>query len=455
MAKKSLKNKTFSSKIGLIAATVGSAVGLGNIWRFPAETQENGGAAFLILYIACVFILGIPVMLSEFSIGRAGGSDAVGCLKNLGARRGWWSVGGLAVLASYLILCFYMVVAGWTLEYLWQSVTGELYDGIGSDMKAVFATRMKEYITTTWEPLWATFLMIAINIAVLLGGVQKGIERLSNILMPLLFVLLAIFCVQSLTLPKAGEGVRYFLHPDWSAVTPQTVLNALGQAFFSLSLGMGILVTYASYFPRETRLTKTAMTVSVLDLLVAVMMGIIIFPAVMSFGLQNEGVEGATLVFVTLPEVFMQMPGTRIWSILFFLLLGVAALTSTISIAEVSVAFIRDRFGMSRVKAVLVVMLPLLVFSSVCSLSQGALSHVTIFGNNIFSFLDTLATNMMLPLVSLGMCLWIGWFAPKGLLSGQLSNHGTLHTWLIRPVRFIIRYIAPVLILIVFICAFL
>lgn len=456
MAKKTTKKMTFSSKIGLIAATVGSAVGLGNVWRFPAETQENGGAAFLIIYIGCVFLLGIPVMLAEFSVGRAGRSDAVGCMKNLGARRGWWSVGGLAIIASYIITCFYMVVAGWTIEYLWQSLTGDLYaNAAGSDMKAAFASRMNEYISTTWRPLWATFIMIAINIGVLLAGVQKGIERLSNILMPLLFVLLAIFCVQSLTLPKAAEGVAFFLKPDWSLVTPQTALEALGQAFFSLSLGMGILVTYASYFPKDTRMTRTAVTVSLLDLLVAVMMGLIIFPAVMSFDLTGEGIKGATLVFVTLPEVFANMPGTRVWSVLFFLLLSVAALTSTISISEVSVAFIRDRFGLSRVKAVLIVMLPLFLFSSVCSLSQGVLSDITIFGRNIFDFLDTLATNMMLPIVSFGLCIWVGWFGPKNLLSDEISNHGTLRTRMIPVIRFIVRYIAPVLIATVFVCGLL
>ena len=218
---------------------------------------------------------------------------------------------------------------------------------------------------------------------------------------------------------------------------------------------MGVLVTYSSYFPGDTNLTKTAVTVSLLDLLVAVMMGLIIFPAVMSFGLNGEGIEGATLVFVTLPEVFMQMHGTQIWSILFFLLLAVAALTSTISVAEVAVACIRDRFKVSRLKAVLIVMLPLFVISPICSLSQGALSGVTIFGLSIFTFLDTLATNVLLPVVSIGLCIWLGWFAPKGLLSDQLSNAGSLKTRLAMPIRFIIRWIAPLLILTVFICGFL
>ena len=453
--KKSNKNLTFSSKIGLIAATVGSAVGLGNIWRFPAVAQANGGGAFLIIYIGCVILLGIPVMLAEFSIGRAGKSDAIGSMKSLGAGKGWRSFGGLSIMAAYLILSFYMVVVGWTVEYLWESITGELYANVGPDMKTTFAGHMKEYISDTWTPMVATVIMIVINIGVLLGGVQKGIERLSNWLMPVLFVLLVVFCIRALSFEKALEGYTFFLRPDWSVVTSGTFISALGQAFFSLSLGMGVLVTYSSYFPGDTNLTKTAVTVSLLDLLVAVMMGLIIFPAVMSFGLNGEGIEGATLVFVTLPEVFMQMHVTQIWSILFFLLLAVAALTSTISVAEVAVACIRDRFKVSRLKAVLIVMLPLFVISPICSLSQGALSGVTIFGLSIFTFLDTLATNVLLPVVSIGLCIWLGWFAPKGLLSDQLSNVGSLKTRLALPIRFIIRWIAPLLILTVFICGFL
>lgn len=453
--KKSNKNLTFSSKIGLIAATVGSAVGLGNIWRFPAVAQANGGGAFLIIYIGCVILLGIPVMLAEFSIGRAGKSDAIGSMKSLGAGKGWRSFGGLSIMAAYLILSFYMVVVGWTVEYLWESITGELYANVGPDMKSTFAGHMKEYISDTWTPMVATVIMIVINIGVLLGGVQKGIERLSNWLMPVLFVLLVVFCIRALSFEKALEGYTFFLRPDWSVVTSGTFISALGQAFFSLSLGMGVLVTYSSYFPGDTNLTKTAVTVSLLDLLVAVMMGLIIFPAVMSFGLNGEGIEGATLVFVTLPEVFMQMHGTQIWSILFFLLLAVAALTSTISVAEVAVACIRDRFKVSRLKAVLIVMLPLFVISPICSLSQGALSGVTIFGLSIFTFLDTLATNVLLPVVSIGLCIWLGWFAPKGLLSDQLSNAGSLKTRLAMPIRFIIRWVAPLLILTVFICGFL
>ncbi len=451
------QSNQFGSKIGLIAATVGSAVGLGNVWRFPAETQSNGGAAFLIIYIACVFILGIPVMLSEFALGRNGRSDAVGVFKNITPKRRWWLTGATGILASYLILCFYMVVAGWTLEYLWQSITGELYapmSGIGditsdSGAEMQFTARMKQYIMDPWRPLVFTFVMIAANFAVLLGGVRKGIERISNILMPLLFILLVIFCCVALSLPKASEGLKFFLSPDFSKVTPSTIINALGQAFFSLSLGMGILITYSSYFPPDTKLTRTAVTVSVLDLLVAVLMGIIIFPAVVSFGLDDGELRGATLIFVTLPEVFMQMPGTRLWSILFFLSLMVAALTSTISIAEVSIAFFRDRFNMSRIKACMTVLLPLTLFSSVCSLSQGVLSDITVAGLDIFSLLDTVATNILLPVCALFTCIYVGWIAPRGLFRNELTNDGTIRSTLAPVFLFIVRWIAPLLILVI------
>lgn len=445
------KKVQFGSKIGLIAATVGSAVGLGNIWRFPAEAQANGGAAFLLVYVVCVFVLGVPVMLSEFALGRGGGSDAVGSLKNVGAKRRWWIVGAMAILASYMILCFYMVVAGWTFEYLIQSISGNLYAPVegATSLNGKFAAHMAEFTQQDWNPLINTFIVILINIVVLMMGVQKGIERMSNIMMPMLFVLLLVFAGVALSLPKASEGLQFFFSPDFSKITPQVALSALGQAFFSLSLGMGILITYSSYFPRDTKLERTAVTVSVLDLLVAVMMGVIIFPAVMSFNLAGEGLAGPTLVFVTLPEVFSMMPGTQFWSILFFLLLLVAALTSTISIAEVSIRFLQDRFSMSRLAAVLTVLLPLFLFSSLCSLSNGSLSDFTIAGMTIFNFLDFLATNVMLPLGSLGLCIYMGWFASPHLLRSQLSNDGTLRSRLTPIVIFIIKYIAPLLIFIV------
>lgn len=452
----------FGSKIGLIAATVGSAVGLGNIWRFPAEAQTNGGAAFLLLYVACVFILGVPVMLAEFSLGRGCRGDAVTVFRRLAPRSSWWVIGAVAILASYLILSFYMVVAGWTFEYFWQSLTGNLYAPVASAasdsgveaLDVQFGERMREYILHGWGPLVNTYVMITINLGVLIMGVRKGIEKASNVMMPMLFVLLVVFACVALSLPGAGEGVAFFLSPDFSKITPLTVVNAMGQAFFSLSLGMGILITYAGYFPKDTRLTRTAVTVSLLDLLVAVMMGLVIFPAVKSFGLDGGNLEGATLVFVTLPEVFAQLPATVLWSALFFLLLMVAALTSTISLAEVSVAFMQDHFSMKRVPACLVVMLPLFLLSSLCSLSQGELGWLRIAGLNLFDFLDTVATNIMLPLVAIGVCVYLGWFAPAGYFRRELTNDGTINSRVYRPVLWVVRVLAPLMIAVILLSTF-
>lgn len=447
------QKNTFASKVGLIAATVGSAVGLGNVWRFPAETQANGGAAFLLIYIGCVFLLGIPVMTAEFSLGRGGASDATGVFRNVTpGKKGWWTVGALAILASYLILSFYMVVSGWTLEYLVQSITGNLYPAAAEAVSTpageelAFQNKMAEYISGTYQPLIMTYIMLAANLFVLLKGVQKGIEKMSNIMMPVLFVLLVVFCAVSLSLPKAAEGVEFFLKPDFSVINAGTVVNALGQAFFSLSLAMGILVTYASYYPKDTKLTRTAVTVSLLDLGVAILMGLIIFPAVMTFGLTDHNLAGSALVFVTLPEIFAQMGYTQIWSALFFLLLAVGAFTSTISLAEVSVAFLECRFGFGRTKAVLAVILPLFILSSVCSLSVGPWSGYTICGMTIFDFLDTVATNIMLPVGGILMCIYMGWIAPRSFFRNEMTNGGTLKSRMFGIVAFIVKWIAPLLI---------
>ncbi|MDE7396329.1 MAG: sodium-dependent transporter [Muribaculum sp.] len=447
----SQKNQ-FASRIGLIAATVGSAVGLGNVWRFPAETQVNGGAAFLLLYVICIFLFGIPVMLCEFSLGRGTHSDSIGAFKALSPSRPWWLVGLLAIVASFLILSYYMVVAGWTLEYLIQSVTGNLYDGTGgSSLDSQFASHMDEYVCSDWNPLIMTYIVIGLNLIILLRGVQKGIEKMSNVLMPLLFILLVIFCCVALSLPKAMEGLQFFFHPDFSQITPAVVVNALGQAFFSLSLGMGILITYSGYFSRKTNLTTTAATVSMLDMLVSVMMGVIIFPAVMSFGLESHQLEGSALVFITLPEVFSAMPATQLWSSLFFLLLLIAALTSTLSLSEVAVSYIINRFDVSRVKACVYFVIPLTLLSTLCSLSQGSLSWLTICGKDIFAFLDATTTNIMLPVAAFLTCIYVGWFAPKNFFKQQINMPSRISPALSTMIWGIVRYVAPVLIIVIFV----
>lgn len=446
-------NSEFSSKIGIIAATVGSAVGLGNVWRFPAETQANGGAAFLLVYVICVILFGIPVMLGEFAIGRAGRSDAIGSYKKLSPGTPWWITGCLGIICSYLILTFYTVVSGWTLEYLFQSFSGELFTpipGVENGSNLQFADRMEEYVAGIWPPMVWTWITIGICFVVLCMGVQKGIERVSNILMPLLFLILIILCVTAMTLPKASEGLAYFFHPDFSKITPKVWISALGQAFFSLSLGMGTLITYGSYFRKDTNLTRTAFTVSLLDMSVAILVGMIIFPGVMSFGLEGESFGGSALVFVTFPEIFNRMWCPQLWSVLFFILLSVAALTSSISIAEVSIAYFSNHFKMKRIPATLLVLGPLMVLSALSSLSNGVLSDLTLFGYTIFGACDALTANILMPLGALLMAIYLGWFAPKGLLNDQLTNGGTLRNKLAGPVTFLLKWVTPILIIIIF-----
>lgn len=442
--------------MGLIAATVGSAVGLGNVWRFPAETQANGGAAFLLVYIASVFLLGIPAMLAEFSLGRAGHSDAIGAFRKQRPGSKWGIVGGMAILTSYLILTIYFVISGWTFEYFWESVAGNLYSLRASTPGAAetfFSERMHEYIQTDAEPILFTSLMILFNLGAVLLGVRKGIERISNIMMPLLFVLLLVFAGVSLSLPGAMDGLDYFLHPDFSKITAGTVANALGQAFFSLSLGMGILITYSAYYPSNTNLTSTATTVSLLDMLVAILMGVVIFPAVASFGLTDAQLEGTALVFVTLPEVFSRLPLSQLWSALFFLLLMMAALTSTLSLSEVSISMIEEHFHKSRKAACLITILPLFGLSAMMSLSLG--DHgLNLLGKPLFDIIDTFTANIMLPLCALFTCLFVGWFAPKGMFGEQLTNGGTIDKRLSRGVILLVKYACPALLAVILAASF-
>lgn len=454
MANKS-NNSTFSSKIGVIAATVGSAVGLGNVWRFPSLTQENGGAAFMILYLLSMLLMGIPVMLAETSLGRAGHSDSVGVFKRLTPKKKWWIAGVLGIIASYIILSYYMVVAGWTLEYLYQSATGWLFEGTTGTAadSSIYQQKMSEMISTGWNPLLWTYIVIIINMLILLNGVQKGIEKMSNIMMPMLFVILLIFVGVAMTLPNTREGLEFFLKPDFGKINIDTIVAALGQAFFSMSLGMGILVTYASYYPKDIKLTRTAFTVTGLNFLVAFMMGLIIFPAVMSFNvaIDHNSLSGTTLVFVTLPEVFNYMDMPQFWAILFFTLLLLAALTSTISIAEVSIAFVRDRFHTSRLTACLIVLLPIFATSAVCSLSLGAMPWLKIAGMPVFDFLDSFTTNILLPVSAFLICIYVGWVLKKKFIKQELTNYGSFRSLLAPIVSFLIRWVCPILIAAIFV----
>lgn len=433
----------FTSKFGVIAATVGSAVGLGNIWRFPYEAGTHGGGAFLVANIICILLIGIPVVCSEFVIGRASRQNIFGAMHALAPRGGkvWRLAGFLGVASAMLILSFYAVVSGWTLEYLWQSVTGALTAKGAADTHEVFTG-----FTSGWRCVFWTVVLLAINTMVVLRGVKKGIEKVSNWMMPLLFVILVVMAVNSLLLPGAKEGLAFLFAPDFAHVDSATALSALGQAFFSLSVGLGTLTVYGSYFPSNTRIIKSASIMAGLDTFVAILAGVIIFPAVFSFG--KEAAAGPQLVFEVLPDIFREMSFGAVWSSLFFLLLLIASLTSTISLSETGVSFCVEKFKMSRKKAVAVSMGFCTFFGILCALSFGPLAHATLWGKTIFDLFDFVTSNIFLPLGGMFVAIFVGWVVDRATVDRELSPAPRL---IKRAVVFSLRYIAPVGILLVFI----
>lgn len=439
------KRSQFVTKTGAIAATVGSAVGLGNIWRFPYEAGVHGGGAFLLIYILCVFTVGIPVMLSEFTIGRATHKNGVGAFRMLSPGSPFRITAYMGIVASLMILIFYSVVAGWIMEYLIQSIESLFISATAEG----YAERFVDFTTNPWRPTLWTILFLAINFLVLRRGVEKGIERLSNVLMPILFLLLVIFCVNSLMLPKAQDGLSFLFKPDFSLITSSTVIGAMGQAFFSLSIGLTCMLTYASYFSDSTRLVRSSVITAILDTLVAVLSGIMIFPAVFSFG--AEPTAGPTLVFEVLPTIFSQMEGGHFWSVAFFLLLFFASLTSTISMSEISISFFIEEHGLKRQNATLLNTLICGFFGVLCALSFGPLSDFTIFGKTIFNLFDYVSNNIFLPCGGILLSIFVGWFIDGKILWNQLTNDGRLSPVLVKPIRFCMRFIAPIGISIIFI----
>ena len=421
----------------------GRHYGEGNIWRFPYVAGDNGGGAFLAIYILCVLLLGLPLMLAEFTVGRASHRNAVGAFRALDSR--WSFLGYNGVLAAFLILGFYLVVSGWTAGYMVRSLTGELARlSSAAEYEALFA----EFIRDPWRPLVYTGLIALATHSVIALGVRKGIERSAKVLMPLLFVVLIALSVHSLLLPGGGEGLRFFFRPDFSQVTPSTVLVALGQAFFSLSISIGTMVTYASYFKPDTDLRHTALNVTILDTLVAVLAGVVIFPAVFSVGIAPS--SGPSLVFITLPGIFNGMPLSMVWSSVFFLLLIVAALTSTISLHEVVTAYLHEEWHLSRRAAAWTTTLSTGALGAVASLSMGVLGGWTICGLNIFDSLDYLTANIMLPVGGLLTCLFVGWRLDRQVLRAQLTNDGVLPFRIYRLVLVLLRDCGPVILLLVF-----
>ena len=434
---------TLGGKLSAVLVAAGSSVGLGNIWRFPYVAGDNGGGAFLVIYILCVLLLGLPLMLAEFSVGRATHRNAVGAYRSLDKR--WSFLGYNGVLAAFLIMGFYFVVSGWTAEYMVHSVTGSLAKYTSAEeYRTVFET----FIQNPWRPVVYTLLFVLATHFVIALGVQKGIERSAKILMPLLFAILIALAIHSLLMPGGSEGIRFFFKPDFSKVTPSTVLVALGQAFFSLSIGIGTMVTYASYFKPETNLRHTALNVTILDTLVAVLAGVVIFPAVFSVGIEPS--SGPSLVFITLPSIFNGMPLSMVWSSVFFLLLVVAALTSTISLHEVITAYCHEEWHMSRRAAAWTTTAATALLGIVASLSVGILNGWKLFGLNLFDLLDYLTANILLPVGGFFTCIFVGWKLDQRILKEQMTNNGQLKFRIYRVLIFLLRYLCPIVMLLVF-----
>lgn len=433
----------FATKIGAVATTVGSAVGLGNIWRFPYEAGVHGGGAFLICYLVFVAILGLPLLCAEFLMGRGTRSNVFGAYRKLAPGSHWDLLGVLGIISSLLIISFYAVVAGWTAEFCLASISGDLNFETAEARHEGFMA-----LTTGGNALIWTLVFLVFNFFILFGGVTKGIERASNILMPLFFLLLVAFCINSFTLPGFHEGVRYLFYPDFSKLSPSVILGALGQAFFSLSLGLGCMMTYGSYFSDRNKLGKTAATTAFLDTMVAILAGLIIFPAVFSFGLSPEA--GPTLVFEVLPHIFFQLPGGVFWSTLFFLLLFLASLTSTVSMSEISISYFCEERGMSRTRATFTSAFISLIGALLCALSFGWLSDFTIFGMNFFNLFDYVSSNIALPLGGMGCSIFVGWLVNRNFIAEQMTDNGKIKFRLLGTLVFILRWICPAAIFLIF-----
>lgn len=442
----------FGSKLGVILATAGSAVGLGNVWRFPYMAGENGGAAFIFLYLCCVLVLGIPCMISEFIIGRHGASNTARAYSKLANGTPWRLVGLLGVLTGFLITGYYAVVSGWCLQYIYASIVGEL-----SGNAQYVATYFQEFSSNPIKPIFWTVVILLATHVIIIHGVRGGIERTSKLLMPLLFVLLIVVAICSCLTPGAMKGVEFLLKPDFSKVTHDVFLGALGQSFYSLSIAMGCICTFASYFSRQTNLMKSAVQVASLDTLISILAGLMIFPAAFSVGVNPD--SGPSLIFITLPNVFNEafaaVPAVG-WavSLAFYALLSLAALTSLISIHEVSTAFFYEELHITRREGANIVTVGTIVIGAFCSLSLGAVDWLMIGGKSLFDWFDFITGQIFLPLGGLLTCLFIGWYVPKKIVKDEFTNWGTIRGTLFGVYYFVVRYVCPICIIAIFLHQF-
>lgn len=446
----------FGSQLGAVLASAGSAVGLGNIWRFPTEVGKGGGAAFILIYLAAIFLLAMPVMLSEFVIGRSSRSNAIGAFQRLAPGKPWVVAGIMGVVGGFHVLSFYSVVAGWTLHYTVQAFLGQL-QGVHSVVHGQFTTdyeaSFKDFVSDPWLPIAYLSVFMLMTHLVVSRGIERGIEYFSKLMMPLLLVIIVVLVGFSMTLPGTADGLRFLLKPDLSKVTPNVVLSAMGQAFFSLSVGLGCLITYASYFSQDTRLVPSARNVCIIDTFVAVLSGFIIFPTVFSVGIAPDA--GPGLVFITLPNVFSMLAGEMslagyVFALLFYVLLLLAALTSSISMHEICTAFVGEHFRLSRRAAASVVTVICLVLGSFCSLSFGPWKEVTFFGYGFFDLFDMMVTKFLMPIGGFLMTIFVGWRMERKLVEQQLTGGGALSARTLRLLLVLIRWVAPVGIVVIF-----
>ncbi len=441
---------SFGSRMGAVLAAAGSAVGLGNVWRFPYETGNHGGAAFILVYLGCVFVFGLPIMIAEFTIGRRSKACTGGAYETLVPGTHWRWVGYLGVLTGFLILGYYSVVSGWTLEYIWQALSG----GFSGKAPVDYVTMFQDFSQHPFRPLLWLLAVLLITHFIVVKGVKDGIEKSSKVMMPLLFIIIVLLAICSMTLPGAEKGLEFLLYPDFSKVTPDVFLGAMGQAFFSLSLGMGCLSTYASYFGKKTNLGQTAMSVGIIDTFVAVLSGLIIFPAAFSVGIQPDA--GPSLIFITLPNVFQEafsgVPFLAcVCSVAFYVLLALASITSTISLHEVSTAFLHEKFNFTRSRAAVLVTSGSLVIGVVSSWALGIWKSFTICGLNLFDALDFLTAKIMLPLGGMFAAVFVGWMLDRSIVKGEVTNYGMLKSSYYPLYIFILRFVAPIGIVLIFV----
>ena len=455
----------FGTKLGIILATAGSAVGLGNVWRFPYMTGQNGGAAFILVYIACVLILGIPCMLNEFIIGRRAQSNTARAYARLANGTPWRLIGLFGVFTGFMITGYYVVVSGWCLQYIYASAAGHL-TGDADYVKTYFET----FSSHPWKPIvWMLIFMLMCHF-IISRGVEKGIEKGSKMMMPLLFILLVVIAIASCMLPGASKGVSFLFNPDFSKVDSNVLLGGLGQAFYSLSVGMGCLCTYASYFKKDTHLTKSAVQIVSIDSLIAILAGLMIFPAffaiypnaseLMSNPQLANQYAGPGLVFITLPSVFQQAFSAvpflgEVVALLFYALLSLAALTSLMSLHEVSTAFFYEELKISRRWGATIVTILCAVIGVFCSLSFGdGRDWLMIGGKSLFNWFDYLTGQILLPTGGLLTCLFLGWYVPKRLVRDEFTNGGTLRGRFFGFYLFSVRFVCPICILLIFLHQF-